>query len=334
LRIATVDASRPLNIDMNTAAALLAALGLAAGQGGAVAALTVAGIVLPNGERLGGLSAELERLFGRPISDEPLAEALVLGFLAGRVAHRPRARTLHDPTAFLSDRHLIVRQAAGEPILRLPWFEDGLFVGRQLPDISELPTLLRRLCTEHYWAALAGERRRFELVGCGQACSVDAVPAHEDDGNVQWVLAIAGAARSSVSATTAYERMAARLDRFAAIAEERAERHRTAGRSGSQAAERRRARKAREAAERARANAWRLDPRAGAAGSIGAPSITPREAEVLSLASHGLTIAEIAEQLDLSSATVKTHLGKVYPKLGASDKASAVAAALRHGLID
>ena len=64
------------------------------------------------------------------------------------------------------------------------------------------------------------------------------------------------------------------------------------------------------------------------------PSITPRETEVLSLASHGLTHCEIAELLCVSSATVRTHLQNIYPKLGVCDKAAAVAAALRHGLIE
>jgi DNA-binding NarL/FixJ family response regulator len=55
---------------------------------------------------------------------------------------------------------------------------------------------------------------------------------------------------------------------------------------------------------------------------------------VLQLASHGLTAYEIAEQLVLSAGTVKTHLRNIYRKLGVADKAAAVAAALRHGLID
>jgi DNA-binding NarL/FixJ family response regulator len=64
------------------------------------------------------------------------------------------------------------------------------------------------------------------------------------------------------------------------------------------------------------------------------PSITPRQAEVLSLASHGLTINEIADELCVTTATAKAHLENIYPKLGASDKAGAVAVALRHGLIE
>jgi two-component system nitrate/nitrite response regulator NarL len=52
------------------------------------------------------------------------------------------------------------------------------------------------------------------------------------------------------------------------------------------------------------------------------------------LASHGLTSVEIAQQLVLSAGTVRTHLENIYLKLGVSDKAAAVATALRYGLID
>jgi two-component system nitrate/nitrite response regulator NarL len=62
--------------------------------------------------------------------------------------------------------------------------------------------------------------------------------------------------------------------------------------------------------------------------------VTSRQAEVLGFASHGLTSAEIAEQLGVSVTTVKTHFDNIYIRLGVSDKAAAVAAALRHGLID
>jgi two-component system nitrate/nitrite response regulator NarL len=43
---------------------------------------------------------------------------------------------------------------------------------------------------------------------------------------------------------------------------------------------------------------------------------------------------EIAERLVVSPATVKTHFTNLYPKLGVSDRAAAVAATLRLGLID
>ncbi|MGZ6564727.1 MAG: hypothetical protein ACXVH1_35200 [Solirubrobacteraceae bacterium] len=44
-------------------------------------------------------------------------------------------------TFFLMYEELVVQTAAGESILRLPRFEEGLFVGRQLPDISEITPL-------------------------------------------------------------------------------------------------------------------------------------------------------------------------------------------------
>jgi DNA-binding CsgD family transcriptional regulator len=46
-----------------------------------------------------------------------------------------------------------------------------------------------------------------------------------------------------------------------------------------------------------------------------------------------MTLEESAQHLALSIATVKTHHRKAYAKLGTSDKAAAVACALRHGLI-
>ena len=74
---------------------------------------------------------------------------------------------------------------------------------------------------------------------------------------------------------------------------------------------------------------------AGAAGrTVDGPSLSPRETQVLELASRGLTSPAIAEQLGVSTATIKTHLGNVYAKLGVGDKAGAVATAMRRGLID
>ena len=64
------------------------------------------------------------------------------------------------------------------------------------------------------------------------------------------------------------------------------------------------------------------------------PTLTEREIDVLQLASHGLTVDEIAEHLCVSAATVKTHHHNIYVRLGVSDKAEAVAWALRHGVID
>jgi two-component system nitrate/nitrite response regulator NarL len=63
------------------------------------------------------------------------------------------------------------------------------------------------------------------------------------------------------------------------------------------------------------------------------PVLSPREADVLRLAADGHSARQIAEQLILSTATVKTHLQHTYQKLGATDRASAVAEALRRGIM-
>jgi two-component system nitrate/nitrite response regulator NarL len=61
--------------------------------------------------------------------------------------------------------------------------------------------------------------------------------------------------------------------------------------------------------------------------------LSPRETEVLGMLSSGRTAAEIAAELYLTTATVKTHLHRLYEKLGVSDRAAAVADGMRRGLI-
>lgn len=61
--------------------------------------------------------------------------------------------------------------------------------------------------------------------------------------------------------------------------------------------------------------------------------LSPRETEVLGLGGDGLSIQEIGERLSISPATVKTHLGHIYRKLGVRDRTAAVADALRAGFI-
>jgi two-component system nitrate/nitrite response regulator NarL len=63
------------------------------------------------------------------------------------------------------------------------------------------------------------------------------------------------------------------------------------------------------------------------------PRLTPREREILSLAAEGRSGPEIARKLFLSPATVKTHLSNIYEKLDVSDRAAAVAKALREGVL-
>lgn len=64
------------------------------------------------------------------------------------------------------------------------------------------------------------------------------------------------------------------------------------------------------------------------------PALTDREGEVLRLLAEGLTASRIGEQLHLSEATIKTHLHNLYDKLGVSDRAAAVATAMRWGLLE
>lgn len=64
------------------------------------------------------------------------------------------------------------------------------------------------------------------------------------------------------------------------------------------------------------------------------PTLSPRELEILELVAAGQTSATIAEALYLSEPTIKAHLRTAYGKLGVSDRASAVAEAMRRRLID
>jgi two-component system, NarL family, nitrate/nitrite response regulator NarL len=69
-------------------------------------------------------------------------------------------------------------------------------------------------------------------------------------------------------------------------------------------------------------------------GALVRPQLSDRELEILSFVAHGMSTPEIAAELHLSSATVKTHLQKIYDRLGVSDRTCAVVAALRRGLLD
>ncbi|WP_028062805.1 response regulator transcription factor [Solirubrobacter soli] len=64
------------------------------------------------------------------------------------------------------------------------------------------------------------------------------------------------------------------------------------------------------------------------------PVLTDREHEILQLIADGLSAPAIGERLFLSTATVKTHLAHVYEKLAVSDRAAAVAEAMRRGLLE
>ena len=62
--------------------------------------------------------------------------------------------------------------------------------------------------------------------------------------------------------------------------------------------------------------------------------LTGREQEVLNLVAQGHSAPDIASDLHLSTTTVKSHLHSLYEKLGVSDRAAAVAEAMRRGLLE
>ena len=64
------------------------------------------------------------------------------------------------------------------------------------------------------------------------------------------------------------------------------------------------------------------------------PVLTTREREVLALMAEGLSGPQIAERLIVALPTVKTHQARLYEKLGVSDRAAAVATAMRRGLLE
>jgi two-component system nitrate/nitrite response regulator NarL len=61
--------------------------------------------------------------------------------------------------------------------------------------------------------------------------------------------------------------------------------------------------------------------------------LTPRESEILVMLAEGISAPDIASRLQLSTATVKTHLHNLYVKFEVSDRAAAVAEGMRRGLI-
>ena len=74
-----------------------------------------------------------------------------------------------------------------------------------------------------------------------------------------------------------------------------------------------------------------------AAAELPAPQsldeLTPREREVLALLARGLSNTEICDTLVISEATTKTHVARVFQKLGLRDRAQAVIYAYEHGII-
>jgi DNA-binding NarL/FixJ family response regulator len=63
------------------------------------------------------------------------------------------------------------------------------------------------------------------------------------------------------------------------------------------------------------------------------PKLSPRERQVLELLADGMSVAGIAKQLSVSESTAKTHISKLYEKLGAANRAQALMKALLLGLL-
>ena len=61
--------------------------------------------------------------------------------------------------------------------------------------------------------------------------------------------------------------------------------------------------------------------------------LTPRESEILQLLGKGSSVAQISSELYISQSTAKTHMSKLYDKLGAANRTQAVMAAVRLGLL-
>ncbi|MGA5557104.1 response regulator [Streptomyces lavendulocolor] len=70
-----------------------------------------------------------------------------------------------------------------------------------------------------------------------------------------------------------------------------------------------------------------------AASAPAAPALTDRERDILGQLARGLGNREIARALFISEATVKTHLGRIYTKLGVDTRAGAVAVAKEQRLL-
>ncbi len=62
--------------------------------------------------------------------------------------------------------------------------------------------------------------------------------------------------------------------------------------------------------------------------------LTPRERDVLALVAKGHSNGEIADELHISGLTVKSHIGRIFMKLGLRDRAAAIVFAYEHRLVE
>jgi DNA-binding NarL/FixJ family response regulator len=70
----------------------------------------------------------------------------------------------------------------------------------------------------------------------------------------------------------------------------------------------------------------------GSGSSPSAPSLTPRESQVLGLIAKGQTNRQISRALGVSEKTVKTHVTNLLRRIGAADRTQAALWAVRHGI--
>jgi DNA-binding NarL/FixJ family response regulator len=80
--------------------------------------------------------------------------------------------------------------------------------------------------------------------------------------------------------------------------------------------------------------AFRTNVRPHLAEAARVAELTDREHDVLRHMARGATNAEIAAALIVSEATIKTHVGSVFSKLGARDRAAAIVFAYDHGIVE
>jgi DNA-binding NarL/FixJ family response regulator len=81
-------------------------------------------------------------------------------------------------------------------------------------------------------------------------------------------------------------------------------------------------------------HAFRSNVRPRLAEAARIDTLTPREHDVLRNIARGATNSEIAAALYVSEATVKTHVGTIFAKLGVRDRAAAIVFAFDHGIVD
>jgi two-component system NarL family response regulator len=69
------------------------------------------------------------------------------------------------------------------------------------------------------------------------------------------------------------------------------------------------------------------------ADRVSSPSLTAREVNVLELVAKGMSNREIGAALFLSEDTIKTHLRRIYAKLGVGDRTEAALLAVQRGIV-